>query len=161
MDENLIECLADDLLFEHGLSDWTFEFDRAKVRLGCCHHTDKKITLSRPLCEWADEAEITDTLLHEIAHALCGPGVGHGSAWRRVAVSIGCNGERCHTLDTSENAKYQITCECGQVFSWHRRPKPYSRRCLKCGHSFVTKFDSNGQYVGANDLEAIIYRINN
>lgn len=90
MDEMLIEILAKDLMAEHGLDDWTFEFDRAKVRLGACHYSTKTISLSRPLCEWVSEYEIIDTLLHEIAHALVGPGEGHNHRWRRVAVSIGC-----------------------------------------------------------------------
>lgn len=139
MDEMLIEILAEDLMLEHGLDDWTFTFDRAKVRLGACHYDTKTISLSRPLAELASEHDITDTLLHEIAHALVGPRVGHGRAWRETAISIGCSGDRCHYLDTSEGSKYQYDCVCGVTHTWHRKPKAYHRRC-RCGHVFLSKF---------------------
>ena len=140
MNTNAIESLADDMLWEHGLSDWSFKFDRAKVRLGACHHSTKTITLSLPLCEYASGSEITETLLHEIAHALVGPGVGHGSAWRRVALSIGSNGQRCHSVDVSNDARYVYECKCGTTHSWHRRPKDTIRRCTICGHRFRSKW---------------------
>lgn len=160
MNENEIASLADDMLWEHGLSDWTFEFDRAKVRLGCCHYDEKRITLSRPLAEIATHAEIVDCLLHEIAHALAPRASGHDKVWREIAISIGCDGTRCHSLPVYDEAKYNYTCECGIVHSWHRKPKALGRRCQKCGHVFVSRFNSNGEYVGANDLEYIVYRVN-
>ena len=49
--------------------------------------------------DFATEARpevIKNTILHEIAHAIVGYGVSaHGSEWKRMAMSIGCNGQRC------------------------------------------------------------------
>ena len=44
--------------------------------------------------------EFKNTVLHEVAHILAGAGQGHNSKWRRIAIEIGCTGERCHRLAT-------------------------------------------------------------
>ena len=46
----------------------------------------------------ADDAEIEDTLLHEIAHALVGRRHHHDAVWRAKAREIGCTGQRCHSV---------------------------------------------------------------
>ena len=43
---------------------------------GVCRHVEKQITLSVTFCLKASKAEIEDTILHEIAHAIVGPGHG-------------------------------------------------------------------------------------
>ena len=78
---------------EHGLANWDVMFDGARARFGCCYYHKKLITLSKVLVELNDEAEVLDTILHEIAHGLT-PG-GHTKAWRKTALAIGCNGKRC------------------------------------------------------------------
>src|SRR5690242_11321616 len=78
--------LAEQLMKTHNVSlAWSFRFDSAKVRFGKCDYRGREITLSRHLVELNDEAEVRDTILHEIAHALVRPNVGHGPAWQRVA----------------------------------------------------------------------------
>ncbi|HQK32467.1 MAG TPA: SprT-like domain-containing protein, partial [Phycicoccus sp.] len=65
--------LARRLMFEHDLTGWTVVADRAKTRAGVCRFAKRQIGLSRPLTELHSEAEVRDTILHEIAHALVGP----------------------------------------------------------------------------------------
>ena len=78
--------LALGLMREHRVpGDWLFEFDRSKVRFGRCHYGRKEISLSRHLVELNDEAEVRETILHEIAHALAP----WGWAWAEVAASGG------------------------------------------------------------------------
>ena len=79
--------LAWDLMRQHGLADlgWRFRFDHARRRFGSCKYREKAITLSRPLTLLNGEAEVRDTVLHEIAHALC-PGDGHGPLSDRRAL---------------------------------------------------------------------------
>ena len=76
---NLFEAsiLARSLMSEHGLADWGFAFDHARRRFGACNYTRRRITLSRPLTLLNGIDEVRDTILHEIAHALC-PGDKHG-----------------------------------------------------------------------------------
>jgi hypothetical protein len=52
------------------LPKWSFQFDSAKLAFGKCNFTDRVISLSRHLVELNNEAEVRDTVLHEIAHAL-------------------------------------------------------------------------------------------
>jgi SprT protein len=132
--------LADDLMRLHKLSPkWTFTFDRSKVSFGKCFYSKKQISLSRHLVELNDEAEVRDTILHEIAHALAPRGAGHGVAWRSVAQSIGCNGQRCYGTEVVRPApKYKGMCpSCKLVIYRHRRMKV---ACASCSPVFDRKF---------------------
>ena len=73
-------CIRD----RYGLCDWKLELDHAKVRAGACHFTEKKISFSRNFIKHADDLDINDTILHEIAHALVGPNHGHDSVWKKA-----------------------------------------------------------------------------
>ncbi len=77
--------LAHTLLNKHELHDWTFAFNRRKRAFGLCDFRKRTIYLSAVLTELNDEAEVRDTLLHEIAHALATPKARHGPVWQRVA----------------------------------------------------------------------------
>ena len=90
--------MARSLIQQHGLSDWRFAFDHARRRFGSCQPTRKLITLSRTLTFLNGEAEVRDTILHEIAHALT-PGDNHGPAWRAACLRIGARPVRCFTTD--------------------------------------------------------------
>ena len=82
------------LLREHGLGDWSIRTDRAKTRAGVCRFGTHTISLSAALTHLHDEAEVRDTIMHEIAHALVGPFHGHDDVWRAKAIEIGCTGQR-------------------------------------------------------------------
>lgn len=137
---NLVEAqkLAVDLMKQHGLDTWRFEFDRAKRRFGCCNHTYRRISLSADLVRINEVEKVRDTILHEIAHALVGHKHGHNAVWQRKAIEIGCNGERCYSSEDTEivAGKYIATCpKCNHVHTKHRRPKKVSS-CGKCVRVF-------------------------
>src|SRR5579872_4171987 len=128
--------MARQLMDEHGLTDWTFRFDNARVRAGSCRYSTKTITLSRHYVALNNEDEVLDTVLHEIAHALAGKGTGHGPVWKRFCQLIGARPERCY--DTAKVAmpegRYRATCPgCRAKFNWHRRPQNVKRWCRRCG----------------------------
>lgn len=135
-----IRDLANQLIEKHLPNrGWSFDFDTAKRRMGCCNHRHKLITLSKVICRIASDEEITDTILHEIAHARVGPGYGHGPFWRAVAQQLGCTGERCHSVPTHQGAKYRAECdECGKTYHRHRKTAHLANggyyRC-SCGFS--------------------------
>lgn len=107
----LARNLAEGLMQKHELVGWTFDFDEAEVTFGKCHISRKKITLSRKLVELNEERHVRNTILHEIAHALAPPTEMHGPEWRRVALSIGCNGSRTYSREVIlPNTKWYSEC---------------------------------------------------
>lgn len=115
--------LAVALLADHDLDDWSVTFDNAKRRFGVCRFGRREIGLSAPLVAINDERAVVDTILHEIAHALAGPGAGHGPKWRSIARSIGATPERC--VDAAKvntpPAKWIGICDhCGETVDRHR-----------------------------------------
>lgn len=133
---NSIEAkeFAQELLGAYQLAGWTAELDRAVRRFGRCNYRKKQITLSRRLVELNNQAEVLDTILHEIAHALTGPGVGHGPKWKRIARSIGCSAERCYSPETTVEppAPYCLMCKkCGRVVTRVWFPS-LPMACLSC-----------------------------
>lgn len=78
---------------EHGLAGWEFQFDGAKRRLGYCNYRRKLISMSLKSSYANDEPVNTNTLLHEIAHALTA-GHHHDKVWKAKCIEIGGDGER-------------------------------------------------------------------
>lgn len=118
----------------HGLTDWGLGLDRAKVRAGACHFTDRRITLSRALTLAHDEEQVRETVLHEIAHALVGPRHGHDQVWRAKALSIGATGQRCWVGGEGSPAvpgRWVGRCAGGHEVQRHRRPSRVLL-CLRC-----------------------------
>ncbi len=129
--------LACALMTQHGLSGWTVEFDGAKKRAGICRFRERVIGLSAPLTRLHSEAEVRDTILHEIAHAMVGPRHGHGPVWRRQALAIGCSGERCVPSDSPRiEGSWLGTCPAGHTTDQHRRPARV-KSCSRCAPTFT------------------------
>jgi predicted SprT family Zn-dependent metalloprotease len=124
------------LMHEHGLHSWTFRFDNARQRCGACHFHSQEITLSKHFVEENDSAEIRATLLHEIAHALCGPGVGHGKKWRETAMRIGASGATTNNSANMPEPAWLLQClSCESIVARrHRRVLNLTTaRCRHCG----------------------------
>lgn len=130
--------LARNLMTEHGLiaAGWKFGYDRAKRRAGCCHQRTKTITLSIHYVIRNNDDEIKDTILHEIAHALAGPGHGHSAYWKSICRKIGAKPVRCYNSDvvSMPKGRYQATCDgCQKTFHKHRKPRRPGHYCKACG----------------------------
>ena len=119
-------------LYQQG---WTFQWDRAKQRFGQCTYHNKLIKMSRELTELNTEEQFTDTLRHEIAHAIVGPGHHHNTKWKVAAIQVGAKPERCYSsADVIESkAPWVGTCkDCGMTVKRHR----YTRRIyVGCWHT--------------------------
>ena len=63
--------------------------------------TMQQVELSVSFVLRATWSDIRDTLLHEIAHAIVGPGHGHDALWQTAARRIGCTAKRCSTVPHS------------------------------------------------------------
>lgn len=121
---------------EWGLSGWGFGFDRAVRRAGATNYTKKKITLSAHLVRLWDEAWVREVILHEIAHALAGPGAKHGPVWRQWAVRVGAQARRQLPPDLPAPApKWVGVCPAGHKVGRFRRPKS-TLSCSICRPSY-------------------------
>lgn len=99
--------LTNTKLKEFGLDSkgWTFQWKgRAKNFFGQCSYRHKLIYLNPHLTMLRSQEEVLGTILHEIAHALVGPGKGHGSEWKRMAESIGCTRARARSSSVLSEA---------------------------------------------------------
>ena len=136
MDLNAARRLATALMAEHGLEGWTLVLDSAKTRAGVCRADRRQLGLSRHLTALHSEAEVTETVLHEIAHALVGPGHGHDAVWRAAARRIGCTGRRCVPADAPRvEGSWIGICPAGHRRTAHRRPMRV-RSCPECSPVF-------------------------
>ena len=76
------------MLKEHDLTDWTFDFNDNKTTCGWCSYREEKISLSKYYVENNVKQEVVNTMIHELAHALAGPGVGHGKLWKSIFAGL-------------------------------------------------------------------------
>lgn len=142
--------LALHLLSFYDLESWSFRFDHAKKRFGCCNFNTRIISLSRHLVELNSEEKVRDTLLHEIAHALVGPRHAHDKVWKAKVKEIGGKPERCVGEDVLiPKGKYTASCpSCGKNFQAQRKRRIACGKCCKqynCGR-YLEKFRI--QFVG-------------
>ncbi|MEP2668962.1 MAG: SprT-like domain-containing protein [Cyclobacteriaceae bacterium] len=145
-----IEFLAKSLMDQHGVTalGYTFRWNNRKSSLGVCKYGSKQIQLSAFFVNYLSIEELTDTILHEIAHALC-PGEGHSLIWLTKAKEIGCKSTRC--FDVSENhpafqalknaATYKAVCVNGHEHFLSRKPtSTKSKSCGLCARSYDERY---------------------
>ena len=138
MDLTSARRLTSALMARHGLTGWRLVFDNAKTRAGVCRFDVQEIGLSRPLISLYELDQVTETVLHEIAHALTGPGHGHDRVWRANARRIGCSGRRCMPADApSVDGAWVGVCPAGHRTTAHRRPIRV-KSCRACFSGFDT-----------------------
>ncbi len=126
---------------------WTFGFDLAPSRAGVCRYAESRIDLSVSYCLAATKAEIEDTILHEIAHAIVGPQHNHDAVWKSKAQEIGCAGERCHRVQHSV-PRWVGECGCGQ--RWYRQTLQKrmvgTRMCAECKGTISWRRNTTGGF---------------
>lgn len=128
-------ALARKMMDDHGLTNWTLEFDNHKSRLGLCVYGKKTISLSKFFLDKGDDL-FRDTVLHEIAHAMAGHTAGHGPEWKRICLNIGANPVReAHVTIPESDYAWVGKCPCGKgVKKNHRKPRDLSGwSCRFCG----------------------------
>lgn len=131
-----VRVWAEALIRLHLDDSWSFAFDHATKRAGLCDYGKKRISVSRHLAARWDDDEVHQTLLHEVAHALAGPGVGHGPAWKAIAADLGYVGGTTHSGEiAAERARWAGRCPAGHKFVRFRRPRSVVA-CGKCSRRF-------------------------
>ena len=131
---------------DHGFSHLELSFTNTKTALGTCvfrYGTPVRITLSKPWVIELDEAEVKDTILHEIAHAIAGHEAGHGLKWKAACQTIGANPYRLARLDSKlvkdvkqKLSKYHAVCAdplCDTEVYFDRFTKNWQHGVYRCG----------------------------
>lgn len=97
MNFNDARAMALQLMEQHGLlaQGWSFGWNRAKTYCGMCFYSQRRIVLSVHFASRNAEEVVRDTVLHEIAHAIVGPGHGHDRHWKLTAIMLGAKPRRC------------------------------------------------------------------
>ena len=129
---------------------WKFSMNNNKTRFGLCSYrgrrtmfgvewSAKKLHLSQYLIVESDKSydKWVNTMLHEIAHAIdveIRDKSGHDGHWRRIALSIGCDGERCSDADVDpKSGKYTISCPNGHEEVSHKFSRRITQGHISCG----------------------------
>src|SRR5690606_30442239 len=71
---------------------WRFAIEERTVDyLGLCDFDRGIIYITGWYIDLNSEVDVTDTILHEIAHALAGYDAGHGPVWQTMCRRVGAN----------------------------------------------------------------------
>ncbi len=148
MDPEELVAIARRELAAQGLHGWTFVLARTKRRLGACKYRLQQIEVAEAYARLSPRESVLDTLRHEIAHALAGPGAGHGPAWQRIAARLGATPRACDTSTETVTlpGDWQAVCPaCGRTLHLYRRPASltgYRCRCpARAGLTFAYQGD--------------------
>ena len=123
-----------ELMDKHGLiaKGWKFDMNMRRSSLGLCSHGRNTIELSAPLTKANTWDRMKRTVLHEIAHALIGPGHGHDMIWKSICLAIGGDGLVKADDITLPQYKWNAICpEHGHVGGWSRKPRE-QYHCTRC-----------------------------
>jgi len=152
MNINKAEKIAKKELVKYNLNDVTFNWIRSTITFGkALYHRDfstrklkpYQLCLSRPLTRLNNEAQVRETILHEIAHLLT-PGCKHNNVWRNKAVEIGALGctyyndqlrqEKIGIVVKPVRAMYDLICSHHGTLgrNYKRRFSLDGKRCGRC-----------------------------
>jgi len=133
------------------LNYWSFGYDSAKTRAGLCSYTKRHISISRYLCEIHSIADVRQTVLHEIAHARCGPQAAHGRVWLQTAKSMGYLNKKFTGKEIGrEIAPWQGFCPGNHEHYAYRQPTR-DQSCSFCYPVYDYRFMIN--WVRREDLD--------
>lgn len=123
--------LGAELMVERGLSDWKLDIVNKRTTLGETYYRTKTIELSQRFILVSTKDEFRKTMLHEIAHALIGPGYAHGPVFVEKCLAIGGNPESSGDITIRS---YIYRCEnCGTAGGHNKVIDAYCKKCFDKG----------------------------
>lgn len=107
MDRKLASKYLRQLLDQHCASgNWKIRLisDLSKPFLGMTDYGTKTVFLNSFHIDTHGDAEVLDTIRHEVAHCIAGSGAGHGEEWKKVAIQLGASPLPCVHYGFDESA---------------------------------------------------------
>lgn len=121
-----------ELLVANGLGDWKLKLNNKRSALAETWHSDKSITISKHFIIISDEEQLEGVVYHEIAHALLGPGYGHGKEFVSMCTKISPNQKYARRGVDVPIRKFIMTCpECGYSGTLNVNKELYCGVCAK------------------------------
>ena len=129
--------LCDRELRKYGLWDkgWRTNFSKNDKYIACCYHDQKRIVISIPHLNARSEAELLDTIWHELAHALVGFDHGHDEVWTKKALELGCVKPKPCAYSNADNGRALSPVE----MKAEKKIKNLTIFCPKCFNPFIVK----------------------
>lgn len=96
--------------------DILFSINDCKKNAAICFDNPPEILVSRYFLEspTTTPKRLEDVLLHELAHAIVGPGEGHNDKWKECARNIGCTSDVCAgPFLKKKDYNFVLTCPDG------------------------------------------------
>lgn len=119
---------------QYGLADWDIQISNARSPIAETYHTDKVIVYSKYFCYLADKPMFRSVTKHELAHALIGPGKGHGKEFEEAYAKIDNGSKYAGATTDIFLKKYFFECPiCHTSGSINKKDKYYCIPCAKKG----------------------------
>lgn len=139
MELDVAARMTREVMDDHGLHDWRFSFDNARRRAGVTKYREKTICLSKVLIPLYTRNQVLDVVLHEVAHALVGPGHHHDAVWKAQALAIGASPSARLKGMPQPPAPWMGECPQGHRVERYRRPR-MEVSCSICSTSFDDRY---------------------
>jgi len=155
MSEREIVEMTADLLADHGVDGFGVALSGRLTRaLGLCDFRKREIRISRQLARINDRSVMEDVIRHEVAHAIAGPGAGHGPRWKDACRVTGATPKACvsasEIVTVQRDHRWKGTCSaCGETVGQRRKaPSPEARfthvsRYCSAGGGVISWADSH------------------
>jgi hypothetical protein len=121
-------------MIRHGLAPWRLIFVNSTKYAGLCNHKDKTIALAVEFTQAYDVDQLTQLMLHEIAHARRGRVVpdAHDEKWLKIARRLGYTGDTVLPADyPTPRIVWDVVCtSTGLILQV--TPKPSETVCKLC-----------------------------
>lgn len=96
--------------------DVSFTINDCKKNAAICYDQPLEIQMSRFFINSPSttKEKIDDVILHELAHAIVGPGAGHSAEWKECAKQLGCTSDVCvGPFLKKKDYNYVLKCPMG------------------------------------------------
>lgn len=149
MDRQTASAKCKEFLKFHKLDNWKVVINTSPnvSFLGYCDYNSQTIILSGYHCDINPDSAVLDTILHEVAHALVGPGNGHNYVWQRMAEKLGAIPKACSEFSLPAAAVdairsgHNVEVELETIVRPKYKVTQLKDVCPECGKTAEEKFN--------------------